>query len=117
VPIRILVESLIYKGFRDRQKVTSNIQGSFGSGVIIKHEADNYTILTAAHVVKSKSEVYAFKDGKVIANSSRELEGGYGIVYSCNTLPGMSGGIFNDNGELIASILDRSIGMRENLCT
>jgi tetratricopeptide (TPR) repeat protein/V8-like Glu-specific endopeptidase len=47
--------------------------------------------------------VYAFKDGKVIANSSRDLEGGYGIVYSCNTLPGMSGGgIFNDNGELIA---------------
>jgi serine protease Do len=148
-------------------------QGSIGSGVIIKHEGDTYTILTAAHVVKSTSEtytlttadgkqhqlnnatikklpksidlaivkftstntypiakigsssqalegttvyaagfpaptraitqsVYAFKDGKVIANSSRELEGGYGIVYSCNTLPGMSGGIFNDNGELIA---------------
>jgi S1-C subfamily serine protease len=47
--------------------------------------------------------VYAFKDGKVIAKSSQDLEGGYGIVYSCNTLPGMSGGgIFNENGELIA---------------
>jgi S1-C subfamily serine protease len=149
-------------------------QGSIGSGVIIKREGDTYTILTAAHVVKSKSEtytlttpegkqhqlnnatikklpksidlaivkftstntypiakigsssqalegttvyaagfpattraitqsVYAFKDGKVIANSSRNLEGGYGIVYNCNTLSGMSGGgVFNDNGELIA---------------
>jgi Flp pilus assembly protein TadD/V8-like Glu-specific endopeptidase len=47
--------------------------------------------------------IYAFKDGKVIAESSQDLEGGYGIVYSCNTLPGMSGGgIFNENGELIA---------------
>ncbi|MFM2305260.1 MAG: hypothetical protein RLZZ135_2673 [Cyanobacteriota bacterium] len=47
--------------------------------------------------------LYAFKDGKVIAKSSQDLEGGYGIVYSCNTLPGMSGGgIFNENGELIA---------------
>jgi tetratricopeptide (TPR) repeat protein len=149
-------------------------QGSISSGVIIKHEGDTYTILTAAHVFKSNSDtytvttadgkqhqlnnatikklpksidlaivkftstntypvakigsssqalegttvfaagfpaptraitqpVYAFKDGKVIANSSREFEGGYGMVYSCNTLPGMSGGgIFNENGELIA---------------
>jgi tetratricopeptide (TPR) repeat protein len=145
-----------------------------GSGVIIKREGNVYSILTAAHVVKSNSAaytimttdgenheldnktiqplpkkidlaiikftssktypvakignssqvvegsnvyaagfpaptqaitqaVYAFKDGKVIANSAKEFENGYGIVYSCNTLPGMSGGgVFNENGELVA---------------
>ncbi len=145
-----------------------------GSGVIIKREGNTYSILTAAHVVKSNravytimttdgekyqldnqtiqplpksidlavvkftssktypvakignssqtvegssvyaagfpaptqaitQAVYSFKDGKVIANSSKEFESGYGMVYSCNTLPGMSGGgVFNENGELIA---------------
>lgn len=145
-----------------------------GSGVIIKREGNVYSILTAAHVVKSNGAVYtimttdgekhqldnqtiqplpknidlavvkftsnktypvakignsnqtvegssvyaagfpaptqaitqpvySFKDGKVIANSLKEFENGYGMVYSCNTLPGMSGGgIFNENGELVA---------------
>jgi tetratricopeptide (TPR) repeat protein len=47
--------------------------------------------------------VYTFSDGKITANSSKPFENGYSIVYSCNTLPGMSGGpVFNDRGELIA---------------
>ncbi len=47
--------------------------------------------------------VYTFSDGKITANSSKPFKHGYSIVYSCNTLPGMSGGpVFNDRGELIA---------------
>jgi tetratricopeptide (TPR) repeat protein/V8-like Glu-specific endopeptidase len=47
--------------------------------------------------------VYTFSDGKITANSSKPFDNGYSIVYSCNTLPGMSGGpVLNDRGELIA---------------
>jgi tetratricopeptide (TPR) repeat protein/V8-like Glu-specific endopeptidase len=47
--------------------------------------------------------VYTFSDGKITANSSQPFDNGYSIVYSCNTLPGMSGGpVLNDRGELIA---------------
>jgi tetratricopeptide (TPR) repeat protein/V8-like Glu-specific endopeptidase len=43
-----------------------------------------------------------FTEGKITANASQPLDSGYGIVYSNNTLPGMSGGpVFNSNGEVI----------------
>jgi tetratricopeptide (TPR) repeat protein len=49
------------------------------------------------------SSIYSFREGKIIANSAKPLNGGYAIIYSANTLPGMSGGgVFNDAGELIA---------------
>lgn len=47
--------------------------------------------------------IYSFTEGKVTANANRPLTGGYSLVYSNNTLPGMSGGpVFNDAGETIA---------------
>jgi hypothetical protein len=47
--------------------------------------------------------IYNLRKGRVVANSSQGFDEGYGIVYSSNTLPGMSGGgVFNDLGELIA---------------
>jgi tetratricopeptide (TPR) repeat protein len=47
--------------------------------------------------------LYNFTEGKVTANASRPLAEGYSLVYSNNTLPGMSGGpVFDDRGELIA---------------
>lgn len=47
--------------------------------------------------------VFSFTDGKVTANSSKPLKDGYSLIYSNNTLPGMSGGgVFNDKGELVA---------------
>ena len=141
-----------------------------GSGVIIKRTGNKYTVLTAAHVVRSTQQVYSIgttdgqkyqisntkffpqgidlavidftssksypvakvgnsenseegsialvsgyprsdrevpiyslRKGRVVANSSKGFDEGYGIVYSSNTLPGMSGGgVFNDLGELIA---------------
>jgi S1-C subfamily serine protease len=47
---------------------------SQGSGVILKHQGDVYTVLTAAHVVKAKNATYpiATPDGKQyrVSNSS-----------------------------------------------
>jgi tetratricopeptide (TPR) repeat protein len=47
--------------------------------------------------------IFVFREGKVSANSDKVLEKGYSLVYSNNTLPGMSGGsVLNSNGELVA---------------
>jgi tetratricopeptide (TPR) repeat protein len=147
--------------------------GSVGSGVILQHQGDVYTVLTAAHVVKAKASfkittsddrsyevisssiksapgsidlavvkfkstanyptaklgncnvlksgmdlyvsgfpgvsraitqpVFVFREGKVSANSNKTFENGYSLVYSNDTLPGMSGGaVLNSDGELVA---------------
>ncbi|WP_396134906.1 trypsin-like peptidase domain-containing protein [Chamaesiphon sp. OTE_8_metabat_110] len=148
--------------------------GSQGSGVILQHQGDVYTVLTAAHVVKSKNveytivtadgrkhqiisssirraavdidlavvkfrstvnypiaklgdcnlltggmalyvggypaatqtitkSIFLFREGKISANSTQILEKGYSLIYSNDTLPGMSGGaVLNQNGELVA---------------
>jgi tetratricopeptide (TPR) repeat protein len=44
-----------------------------------------------------------FREGKVSANSNKTFEKGYSLVYSNDTLPGMSGGaVLNGDGELVA---------------
>jgi tetratricopeptide (TPR) repeat protein len=49
------------------------------------------------------SPVYTLRKGEIIANSNNEFSNGYAVVYSSNTVPGMSGGgVFNSNNELIA---------------
>jgi tetratricopeptide (TPR) repeat protein len=146
---------------------------SVGSGVLLQHQGDTYTVLTAAHVVKNKASykittpdnrqydiisssirtspgnidlavvkfksttkyptaklgncnllksgmdlyvsgfpginrtitesIFVFREGKVSANSDKVLEKGYSLVYSNDTLPGMSGGaVLNSDGELVA---------------
>jgi tetratricopeptide (TPR) repeat protein len=46
--------------------------------------------------------VYNFTDGRITARSSKSFADGYAMVYTNNTLPGMSGGgIFNHNGQLV----------------
>ncbi len=148
-------------------------ESSRGSGIIIQRNGNQYLVLTAAHVVRSRQQnyqavaaddrhyqldpasirmlagvdlavvrftsdrdypvpklgntnesvegttiyvsgfplgtaaidrsVFSFTDGKVTANSSKPLKDGYSLIYSNNTLPGMSGGgVFNDKGELVA---------------
>ncbi|MCC3502767.1 MULTISPECIES: tetratricopeptide repeat-containing serine protease family protein [unclassified Microcoleus] len=48
------------------------------------------------------TSIYNFTDGRITANASRPLEDGYALVYSNNTLPGMSGGpVLNENGEVV----------------
>ncbi len=47
--------------------------------------------------------IFVFREGKVSANSDKVLEKGYSLVYSNDTLPGMSGGaVLNGDGELVA---------------
>ncbi len=47
--------------------------------------------------------VFLFRSGTVSANSTQTLERGYSLIYSNDTLPGMSGGaVLNQNGELVA---------------
>ncbi len=46
--------------------------------------------------------IYNFTAGKITANANRALKDGYSLVYSNNTLPGMSGGpVLNADGHLL----------------
>jgi tetratricopeptide (TPR) repeat protein len=147
--------------------------GNIGSGVMLQHQGDVYTVLTAAHVVKNKvsykittsddrsyevisssirrapgsidlavvkfkstakyptaklgncnilksgmdlyvagfpgssgaitESILVVREGRVSANSNKTFENGYSLVYSNDTLPGMSGGaVLNSDGELVA---------------
>lgn len=47
--------------------------------------------------------VFVFRTGTVSANSNKVFEKGYSLIYSNDTLPGMSGGgVLNQDGELVA---------------
>jgi tetratricopeptide (TPR) repeat protein len=157
------------------QAITVRIESndSIGTGVVIRKQGDLYTILTAAHVVKTTpgqytifmpdgkqvepiagslrhvpgdidlailkfrsnapyptpkigdtsklkigmkvyvagfptptpvitEVVYVFRSGEISANSSKSFAQGYALLYSNDTLPGMSGGpVFNEAGELV----------------
>jgi tetratricopeptide (TPR) repeat protein len=55
--------------------------------------------VTTAAITQS---IYTFSEGKLAANATRPLADGYALVYSNNTLPGMSGGpVLNEQGQLI----------------
>jgi len=46
--------------------------------------------------------IYTFLDGRISANAAKPLREGYALVYTIDTLPGMSGGpVLNQRGELI----------------
>ena len=151
---------------------------STGSGVIIQQQGDIYTVLTAAHVVRTKNVAYTistpdgkkyqligssirrpsvdidlvvvkfrasanyataklgnskllaqgmdvyiagypsatsainkslflFKRGEVISNDNKSLYSGYSLIYSNQTISGMSGGpVLNQNGELVAILIE-----------
>lgn len=149
--------------------VSINSINSKGSGVIINKSGNNYTVLTAGHVVGRQDQyeivtsdnqrhvvknvkklpnvdlavvnftndknytaakignsdtttegttvyvagfpkptaaisesIYTFLDGRISANASKPLREGYALVYTIDTLPGMSGGpVLNQKGELI----------------
>jgi tetratricopeptide (TPR) repeat protein/V8-like Glu-specific endopeptidase len=46
--------------------------------------------------------VFVFREGKVTANSKRAFKNGYGLLYSNDTLPGMSGGpVLDEAGKVV----------------
>lgn len=46
--------------------------------------------------------VFVFREGKVTANSKRSFKNGYGLLYSNDTLPGMSGGpVLDEAGKVV----------------
>jgi tetratricopeptide (TPR) repeat protein len=55
---------------------------------------------TSAAITES---ILVVREGRVSANSNKTFENGYSLVYSNDTLPGMSGGaVLNSDGELVA---------------
>ncbi|NJK30542.1 MAG: serine protease [Acaryochloris sp. RU_4_1] len=55
-----------------------------------------------AQTLALSESIYNFTEGKVTANATKPLADGYALVYSNNTLPGMSGGpVLDDRGQLI----------------
>jgi tetratricopeptide (TPR) repeat protein/V8-like Glu-specific endopeptidase len=62
------------------------------------------TVFTAGFPLESQA--FTFGEGNVIATVNKRIQGdkgGYSIIYDAFTLPGMSGGgVFNNNGELVA---------------
>ena len=74
-----------------------------GDSNVLKSGMDIYVAgFPAVTRVLTKS-VFVFREGKVSANSDKTFEAGYSLVYSNDTLPGMSGGVvLNGNGELVA---------------
>lgn len=57
--------------------------------------------------------IWNFSEGKVTANAKRPLADGYGLVYSNNTLPGMSGGSVLDRQGQLIGIHGRADGERQ----
>ena len=48
------------------------------------------------------ASIYTFVPGKITATASGRLRDGYGLVYTNNTLPGMSGGpVLNEQGQVV----------------
>jgi Flp pilus assembly protein TadD len=63
------------------------------------------------------SSILVVREGKISANSHKTFDKGYSLIYSNDTLNGMSGGaVLNNNGELVAihGVGDRDEDGRKN---
>jgi tetratricopeptide (TPR) repeat protein len=68
--------------------------------------AEGMDLYVAGYPVATEAinkSVFVFRTGTVSANSTQVLDKGYSLIYSNDTLPGMSGGaVLNQNGEVVA---------------
>jgi tetratricopeptide (TPR) repeat protein len=74
-----------------------------GNSNLLKLGMELYVAGFPMRTLAITQSVFAFREGRVTANSNKAFEGGYSLVYSNSTLPGMSGGaVLNRAGELVA---------------
>lgn len=74
-----------------------------GDSTAVKAGASIYVSGFPLPTAAITESIWNFSEGKVTANSKRPLADGYALVYSNDTLPGMSGGaVLNSQGKLIA---------------
>jgi S1-C subfamily serine protease len=73
-----------------------------GNSNVLKGGMNLYVAGFPAPTQVITESVFVFREGKVTANSKRAFKDGYGLLYSNDTLPGMSGGpVLNEAGQVV----------------
>jgi tetratricopeptide (TPR) repeat protein len=76
---------------------------AIGDCNVLEAGMDVYVAGFPAATQTINSATWNFSDGKIKANSTLANQYGYSLIYSNDTLPGMSGGpVLNNRGELVA---------------
>lgn len=75
---------------------------NLGNSNILAGGMDLYVAGFPAPTAVITQSIFVFREGKVTANSKRAFKDGYALLYSNDTLPGMSGGpILNEEGKVV----------------
>lgn len=74
-----------------------------GNCNLLTEGMDLYVAGYPAETAAINKSIFVFRTGIVSANSTQTLDKGYSLIYSNDTLPGMSGGaVLNQGGEVVA---------------
>jgi Tfp pilus assembly protein PilF len=74
-----------------------------GNSNLLTEGMDLYVAGYPAATDAINKSIFVFRTGTVSANSTQTLDKGYSLIYSNDTLPGMSGGaVLNQGGEVVA---------------
>lgn len=86
-----------------------------GNSHVLTEGMDLYVTGYPATTIAINKSIFVFREGKVSANSNETLAQGYSLIYSNDTLPGMSGGPVLDRDGALVAIHGR--GDREQLAS